>query len=92
MKKMPTKISEQVYEILCKFADVDSNYYEKETFVYHFGVLSDKDSKYILTCKDDRRRVFHCTQNGNMWVEGASTGRANSILKKFSEELKSTRS
>lgn len=91
MKRLPTKMAEQVYDVLCKFADASSNRYEKETFVYHFGVLSGKSAEYKLVCNDDRIRTFHCTTNGNMWVDGVSTGRANAILKKISEELKSLR-
>lgn len=92
MKRMPTKTAEQVYDVLCKFANANPNHYEKESFVYHFGVLSDKSAEYRLSCFDDRIRTFHCTVNGNMWVDGVATGRANSILKKIAEELKSSRS
>jgi hypothetical protein len=91
MKRLPTKTAEKVYEILCKFTNADPNYYEKESFVYHFGVLSEKSADYKLSCTDDRLRTFHCTTNGNMWVDGVAVGKANAILKKVSEELKNSR-
>jgi hypothetical protein len=89
MKKMPTKTAEKVYDILCKFAEASPSYYEKETFVFHFGVLSTTQSNYKLNCMDDAQRTFHCSNNGRMWVDGTNAGRVNSILRKISEEMSS---
>lgn len=88
MKRMPTRLAEKVYEVLCKFAQAESTYWERESFVFHYGVIAEASSDYKLSCMDDGQRVFHCTTNGNMWVEGTSTSRANSILRKMAEELK----
>lgn len=83
---MPTKTAEKVYDILCKFAEANPSYYEKETFVFHFGVLSTTQPNYKLNCMDDSQRTFICNNSGRMWVDGTNTGRVNSILRKISEE------
>jgi hypothetical protein len=84
---MPTNMAERVYDVLCKFAEANPSYYEKETFVFHFGVLSTTSSNYQLNCMDDAQRTFSCSSNGRMWVDGTNTSRVNSILRKMSEEL-----
>ena len=89
MKKMPTKTAEKVYDVLCKFAEANPSYCEKETFVFHFGVLSTTQSNYKLNCMDDAQRTFHCSSSGRMWVDGTNAGRVNSILRKISEEMSS---
>jgi hypothetical protein len=86
MKKMPTKTAEKVYDVLCKFAEAKQNYYERETFIFHFGVLSKTSSSYQLNCMDDAKRTFNCSSTGKMWVDGVNSGRVNSILRKISEE------
>lgn len=91
MQKMPTRTAEKVYDVLCKFAEASPNYYEKETFVFHFGVLSTTQSKYKLNCMDDAQRSFICTDEGRMWVDGSNAGKVNSILRKISEEMVSQR-
>lgn len=91
MKRMPTRTSEKVYDVLCKFAEASPNHYEKETFVFHFGVLSTTSSKYKLNCMDDAQRSFICNDEGKMWVDGSNAGRVNSILRKISEEMVSQR-
>jgi hypothetical protein len=89
MKKLPTKTAEKVYDVLCKFAEANPSYYERETFIFHFGVLSTTSSNYKLNCMDDAQRTFHCGSNGRMWVDGRNAGRINSILRKISEEMTS---
>jgi hypothetical protein len=89
MKKMPTRTAERVYDVLCRFADADPSYYEKETFIFHFGVLSTTSSSYKLNCINDAQRTFHCSTAGKMRVEGSNAGRVNGILWKMSEELMS---
>lgn len=87
MKKMPTATAEKVYDVLCKFADAVSSYAERETFIFHFGVLSNTSSDYVLNCMDGSRRTFYCKPDGRMWVDGQGVGRTNSILRKISEEM-----
>jgi arginine/lysine/ornithine decarboxylase len=89
MKKMPTRTAERVYDVLCRFADADPSYYEKETFIFHFGVLSTTSSSYKLNCINDAQRTFHCSAAGKMRVEGSTAGKVNGILWKMSEELMS---
>jgi hypothetical protein len=89
MKKMPTKVAERVYDVLCKFAEANPNHYEKETFIFHFGVLSTTSSTYKLNCMDDAQRTFHCSSTGKMRVDGTNSGKVNGILWKMSEELMS---
>jgi hypothetical protein len=89
MKRMPTRTAERVYDVLCKFAEANPNYYEKETFVFHFGVLGTTASSYTLNCMDDAQRTFHCSAGGKMRVDGTNSGRVNGILWKMSEELTS---
>ena len=84
---MPTRTAERVYDVLCRFADADPSYYEKETFIFHFGVLSTTSSSYKLNCINDAQRTFHCSTAGKMRVEGSNAGRVNGILWKMSEEL-----
>jgi hypothetical protein len=87
MKRMPTRTAEKVYDVLCKFADASPSYHERETFIFHFGVLSTTSSDYKLNCMDDAQRTFHCSYAGRMWVDGSNSGRVNSILRKISEEM-----
>jgi len=89
MKKMPTKTAERVYDVLCKFAETNPSYYEKETFVFHFGVLSETSSSYNLNCMDGAKRIFQCSNTGKMKVDGVGSSRVNGILWKMSEELSS---
>lgn len=91
MKRMPTSVAEKVYDVLCKFAQAESAYHEKEAFVFHYGVIEGSTVEYKLSCMDDGQRVFQCSESGEMWVEGSSVGKANSILRKISEELKESR-
>ncbi len=86
---MPTKVAERVYDVLCKFAEANPNHYEKETFIFHFGVLSTTSSTYKLNCMDDAQRTFHCSSTGKMRVDGTNSGKVNGILWKMSEELMS---
>ena len=84
---MPTKVAEKVYDVLCKFAEANPNYYERETFIFHFGVLSDTSSTYNLNCMDGSKRSFQFTNSGKMKVDGVGSSRVNGILWKISEEL-----
>ena len=84
-KRMPTALAEKVYSVLTRFADADSSYHEKESFIFHFGVCSDISMTYNLKCQDGNSRKFTCVE-GKMWVQGKGESRVNSILKKILEE------
>lgn len=88
MKKMPTRTAEKVYDVLQRFAEASPYHYEKETFIFHYGVLDSTDIKFELKCVDDGLRTFYCRPDGDMWVTGKATGKVNAILRKISEELK----
>lgn len=85
---MATRTAERVYDVLTRFADASSNYYERESFIYHFGVVSGTQNKYKLSCMDDGIRHFICNGNGEFWVDGNKTGKVNAILRKIAEEAK----
>jgi len=70
---MATKTSEKVYDVLVRFAEAASNYYQKESFVYHFGVVHGTANKYKLTCMDGGIRHFICNNDGDFWVDGTKT-------------------
>jgi hypothetical protein len=91
MKRMPTKIAEKVYDVLCKFAQAEPSYYQKEAFVFHYGVMDNTPEEYRLSCMDDAQRVFYCSDDGEMRVDGSAANQVNSILRKLSEELKESK-
>ena len=88
MKHMATKTAEKVYDVLIRFAEASSYHYEKETFIYHFGVVHGTSNKYKLNCMDDGIRHFICNSEGDFWVDGNKTGKVNAILRKIAEEAK----
>jgi transcriptional regulator of aromatic amino acid metabolism len=51
-------------------------------------IVSNTSNSYNLVCMDDSRRVFTCTRDGRMWVDGKGSSRVNAILRKISKELK----
>jgi hypothetical protein len=89
MKHMATRTAEKVYDVLTRFADASSNYFERESFIYHFGVVNNTANKYKLSCMDDAVRHFICNKNGEFWVDGNKTGKVNAILRKIAEEAAS---
>jgi hypothetical protein len=88
MKKMPTSIAENVYRVLTRYADAKSDYYSSEEFIFHFGVVHDTSDSFKLTCMDDSPRTFVCKENGDMWLIGKGSDRANPILRKISREMR----
>jgi len=85
--KLPTSIAEEVYKVLEKFAEVKSDYYSREEFIFHFGVLKGKSIDFKLNCFDDVARTFYCTDDGKMWMTGKGSGRVNRILDKIAGTL-----
>lgn len=88
---MPTNMAEKTYDVLCKFAEANPSYYEKETFVFHYGVLNETHPTYQLNCMDGAKRTFTYTSSGKMKVDGVGSSRVNGILWKMSEELSNSR-
>lgn len=89
MKRLPTKVAEEVYSLLQRKIGASSETLEKEAFIYHYGVVLDTPSHHRILCKDGITRKFICTQNQNMWVEGEGVDEANQILRAISKKLKS---
>lgn len=89
MKKLPTNVAEKVYRILEKFADAKGEYYERETFIFHFGVIANTSNSYKLSCMDDSPRTFFCKSDGSMWLDGKGSAKVNPILRKITKELNS---
>lgn len=86
MEKIPTVLAEKIYDVLTRYADAKPTYEEKESFVYHFGVLKNKSNHYNLTCIDDSPRSFHKTKDG-LFLKGKGAGRVNVIIKKLASEF-----
>jgi hypothetical protein len=89
MKKLPTHITEKVYSVLVKFAEAKSDYYSREEFIFHFGVVSNTCDYFKLKCLDDATRTFICKKDGRMWLEGKGSERVNGILRKITKEIPS---
>ncbi len=86
--KLPTKIAEDVYSVLQRFADADPDYYMREAFIFHFGVLKDKSNRFELTCMDGAKRTFYCNEDGEMKLLGKGANRVNQILEKITKEFR----
>ena len=87
MQKLPTNIAEKVYDVLTKFAEAKPDYYSREVFIFHFGVIHDTSDSFKFECMDDAQRTFTCRNNGTMWLDGKGSDRVNAILRKISSEL-----
>ena len=87
MKKLPTAIAEKVYRVLTKFAEAKSDFYSREEFIFHFGVIQNTSDRFRLSCMDDSPRTFVCKEDGRMWLEGKGRERVNPILHKIAEEV-----
>ena len=46
--KIPTFLSEKIYDALVKICGASDDYYEKETFVYHHSIVNNPLEKYII--------------------------------------------
>jgi hypothetical protein len=83
MKKLPTRFAEQVYQVLVKYAEARPEYYERETFIFHFAVIEDTSDSFKLTCMDGVKRTFFCTNDRKMWIEGKGSDNVNIILERI---------
>lgn len=85
MSKIPTGAAEKIYDILIRYAEASPNYYDKEYFIYHFGVISnDIPDTLELNCMDDRPRKF-LKKNGEFILTGKGENKVNSIVRKILE-------
>jgi len=80
MKKLQTHIAERVYDVLTKFAEASPKHYDRESFIYHFAVLSETSEDFRLTCMDDSPRTFKCSSIEDMRLDGKGRDRVNAIF------------
>ena len=52
VNKISHDISEKIYDTLVKLCEVKNDYYERETFVYHFSMVECKDKIYEIETKN----------------------------------------
>ena len=48
MKKLPSNISEIIYDVLIKFAEASPNHYDKEEFIYHYSVSPNTTNEFVI--------------------------------------------
>ncbi len=85
MSKISSSAAEQIYDILIRYAEASPNYYDKEHFIYHFGVInSDIPDTLELKCIDDCPRKF-LKENGEFKLIGKGENKVNSIVRKILE-------
>lgn len=87
MKYLPTDTAERVYKLLQNRLGASSDYYEREAFVYHYGVVHGAPVEHRLLCRDGAVRIFHCTKDQKMWVTGEGTDQVNAVLRQIHKEL-----
>lgn len=85
MERMPTKSAESIYSILMRYAEASPRYYDKEGFIYSFGVIPNPPKKFRLNCMDGKRRTFR--KDGDQYkLEGPGDSKVNAIIKKILED------
>ena len=79
MNRLPTKNVEEIYSILQKYAEASANYYDREGFIYSFGVISNPPKKFKLRCMDDSPRFFIKSDNEYL-ITGKGSNRINPMI------------
>jgi hypothetical protein len=87
MKYLPTSTAEKVYKLLQSKLGANSDHYESEAFIFHYGVINDAPKDHKLKCRDGVDRTFYCNEKKQMWVTGPGTEQVNSILRHMHKEL-----
>lgn len=80
--RMPTAAAEEIYSILERYAEVSSKYYDREGFIYNFGVVPNPLKKFHLKCFDGKRRTF-IKDGTNYRMEGPGDAKVNSLVKQI---------
>ncbi len=78
---MPTKAAEDIYSMLEKYADASPKYYDREGFIYSFGVIPNPPKKMRLRCFDNKRRTFVKDGDNYSLVGGPNNEKINSLIK-----------
>ena len=82
MNRLPTKVAEDIYYILQRYAEASPVYYDREGFIYSFAVIPNPPNRFDLTCMDDKSRTF--VKNGDVYtLEGKGDSKVNTIIKKI---------
>lgn len=82
MIKLKTKIAEEIYSVLEKYAEASNRYYDREGFIYCFSVVPNTPSSFNLECMDGNVRTMHY-DGKEMMMLGKGSDRVNSIIKKL---------
>ena len=85
MERMPTKAAEDIYSILMRYAEASPRYYDKEGFVYSFGVIPNPPKRFRLNCMDGKRRTF-IKDKDTYRLDGHGDSKVNTIIKKIIDE------
>lgn len=88
MKRLKTKIVEKIYSILEKYAEASTQHYDREGFIYSFGVVPNPPHKFELVCIDGSKRTFFRNKEGEYYMTGKGDNRVNAIIRKLLSEEK----
>jgi len=82
MSKMPSTAAEKIYDVLIRYAEASPKYYDKEHFIYHFGVINKPElpNTFKLECIDSRPRTF-LKEDGSFKLIGKGDNKVNAIIK-----------
>jgi len=80
MERIPTKIAEDIYAVLERYANASPKHYDREGFIYSFGVIANPPSRFNINCLDGKIRTF--IKNGKDYsIEGYDEYKINAIIK-----------
>ena len=82
MNRLPTKLAEDIYSILERYAEASPDYYDKEGFIYSFGVIPNPPNYFRIPCMDGRKRTF-IKDGDNYRMDGKGESKVNVIINKI---------
>lgn len=80
MNRLPTETVERIYTILQKYAEASPNYYDREGFVYSFGVIQNPPKKFKFRCMDGSPRFF-IKEGDDYYMSGKGSHKVNPMIK-----------
>jgi hypothetical protein len=86
MERLPTKIAEDIYSILQRYAEASSRYYDREGFIYSFGVIKNPPKRFKIRCMDDSPRWFMKSDDGYS-MTGKGSNRVNRMIQSLLSNL-----
>jgi hypothetical protein len=89
MNRMPTKAAEDIYSVLQRYAEASPKHYDRELFIYNFGVVPNPSKKFKLNCMDGKYRTF-IKDGDNYMLKGHGDSKINTIINKILSDAKST--